>query len=162
MIVEDLCSLRVWEASGLGLTAGRANTPVLAHRVSRAGGWLDSYSIKKTRIKLRAYCKQANDFPVPSRDVTYQTLPGREQFNHSRPKEFDKWHPGWGRENCWLFFTLQSFVWNFFSLCSERHCPDLMWYKQKLVDHSKVAVSRDFYFIFIEVVSILSERDHTH
>ncbi len=24
-------------------------------------------------------------FPVPSRDVTYQTLPGREKFNNSRP-----------------------------------------------------------------------------
>ncbi len=29
--------------------------------------------------------KKVNDFPVPSRDITYQTLPGREQFNFSRP-----------------------------------------------------------------------------
>ncbi len=47
MIVEDLGSLGVWEASGLRLTAGWAHTPVLAHRVSRAGGggggWLDSF-----------------------------------------------------------------------------------------------------------------------
>ncbi len=26
-----------------------------------------------------------NDFPVPSRDVTNQTLPGQEQLNYSRP-----------------------------------------------------------------------------
>ncbi len=25
-------------------------------------------------------------FPVPSRDVTYQTLPCREKFNYSRPE----------------------------------------------------------------------------
>jgi hypothetical protein len=29
--------------------------------------------------------KKVSGFPVPSRDVTFQTLPGREQFNYSRP-----------------------------------------------------------------------------
>jgi hypothetical protein len=29
--------------------------------------------------------KKVIDFPVPGRDVTYQTLPGREKFNYSRP-----------------------------------------------------------------------------
>ncbi len=46
-------------------------------------------------------------FPVPSRDVTNQTLPGREKFNYSRPGrlwsvtsrypvqgDFGQWHPG--------------------------------------------------------------------
>jgi hypothetical protein len=30
--------------------------------------------------KKRVYC-----FPVPSRDLTYQTLPWREKLNYSRP-----------------------------------------------------------------------------
>ncbi len=29
--------------------------------------------------------KKVSGFPVPSRDVTYQTLLGREQFNYSQP-----------------------------------------------------------------------------
>jgi hypothetical protein len=29
--------------------------------------------------------KKINDFPVPSRDVTDQTIPGREKYNYSRP-----------------------------------------------------------------------------
>ncbi len=35
--------------------------------------------------QLRYTVKKVNDFPVPSRDVTYQTLPGREKFTYSRP-----------------------------------------------------------------------------
>jgi hypothetical protein len=31
------------------------------------------------------YKKKDSDFPVPSRDVTYQTLPGGEQFIYSPP-----------------------------------------------------------------------------
>jgi hypothetical protein len=27
--------------------------------------------------------KKVNDFPVPTQDVTYPTLPGREKFNYS-------------------------------------------------------------------------------
>ncbi len=43
--------------------------------------------------------KKVSDFPVPSRDVKCQTLPGREKFNYSRAQgEFGKWHPGGGRE----------------------------------------------------------------
>jgi hypothetical protein len=29
--------------------------------------------------------KKVSDFPVPSRDVTYKALPGREKFNYSWP-----------------------------------------------------------------------------
>jgi hypothetical protein len=32
--------------------------------------------------------KKVNDFPVPSRDVTYQTLPGRENLIISGHGEF--------------------------------------------------------------------------
>jgi hypothetical protein len=31
--------------------------------------------------------KKVNDFPVPSRDVTNQTLPGLENLNYSRARE---------------------------------------------------------------------------
>ncbi len=30
--------------------------------------------------------KKVSGFPVPSRDVTYQTLPGRELLSYSRPR----------------------------------------------------------------------------
>jgi hypothetical protein len=30
--------------------------------------------------------KKVSDFPVPSRDITYQTLLGRELLNYSRPE----------------------------------------------------------------------------
>jgi hypothetical protein len=42
--------------------------------------------IKYMFIGYRYYTvKNVNDFPVPSRDVTHQTLPGGEYFNYSRP-----------------------------------------------------------------------------
>ncbi len=44
--------------------------------------------------------KKVINFPVLRRDVTNQTLPGRESLNYSRPGEFGLWHPGWGRGNC--------------------------------------------------------------
>jgi hypothetical protein len=49
---------------------------------------------------LVALKKKISDFPVPSGDVTYQTLPGRES-NLIIPgqEEFGQRHPGWGREN---------------------------------------------------------------
>ncbi len=31
------------------------------------------------------HCKKGYRFPVPSRDDTYQTLPGQETFNYFRP-----------------------------------------------------------------------------
>ncbi len=31
--------------------------------------------------------KKVTDFPVPSRDVTSQTLPGGENFNHATARE---------------------------------------------------------------------------
>jgi hypothetical protein len=43
------------------------------------------------------------DFPVPSRDVTHQSLPG---IIFPRQGEFGKRHPGWGRENRQPFFTV--------------------------------------------------------
>ncbi len=36
-------------------------------------------------VNNNVQCKKSNDFPVPSRDVTDQILPGREKFNYSRP-----------------------------------------------------------------------------
>ncbi len=35
--------------------------------------------------KLTLHCKKSFNFPVPSRDVTSQTIPGREKLNYSRP-----------------------------------------------------------------------------
>jgi hypothetical protein len=40
-------------------------------------GGKEQYTVKKVIV-----------FPVPSRDVTNQTLPGREKFNYSRPGRF--------------------------------------------------------------------------
>ncbi len=40
----------------------------------------------KQSIKRNLHCKKGySEFPFPSRDVTNQTLPGRESFNYSRP-----------------------------------------------------------------------------
>jgi hypothetical protein len=45
--------------------------------------------------------KKVSDFPVPNWDVINQTLPGQKELNYySGQGEFDKRHPGWGRENC--------------------------------------------------------------
>jgi hypothetical protein len=39
-------------------------------------------------IALYIHCKKkVGGFPVPSGDVTYQTLPGGEYFDYSRPGE---------------------------------------------------------------------------
>ncbi len=46
--------------------------------------------------------KKVNDFPVPSRDVTYQTLPVGEYFNYVINC---KWHPGL-TEKSLTFFTV--------------------------------------------------------
>jgi hypothetical protein len=35
--------------------------------------------------KVRYTLKKVSDFPVPNRDLTYQTLLDREQLNYSRP-----------------------------------------------------------------------------
>jgi hypothetical protein len=42
-------------------------------------------SRNRVRVQLSYTVKKVNDFPVPSRDVTNQTLPGRECLNYSRP-----------------------------------------------------------------------------
>jgi hypothetical protein len=43
--------------------------------------------------------KKVTDFPVPSRDVTSQTLPSGKNLINPGQGEFGYWHPGWGREN---------------------------------------------------------------
>ncbi len=59
-------------------------------------------------IGLVLHCKKVSR---PSRDVTYQTLPGREQFNYSRPGRVWKVtsHPGRGQENRYPFFIVYCF-----------------------------------------------------
>ncbi len=58
------------------------------------------------------------DIPVPSRDVTYQTLPGRELFHYDviipAQGEFAKWHPGWGLEYRCIGVPLSSLTGCFF------------------------------------------------
>ncbi len=44
--------------------------------------WHTSYIIQLFAYTVK---KNVSDFPVPSRDVTYQTLPGLEKFYYSRP-----------------------------------------------------------------------------
>ncbi len=51
---------------------------------------------RKNKWERGTDVKRYSDFPVPSRDVTSQTLPGREYCKG----EFGAWHPGWGQENC--------------------------------------------------------------
>jgi hypothetical protein len=86
-------------ADGPGTRGGRPRNRSVERRRTGAkipAQFLDT--IKKMHCK-----KKVSGFPVqlPSRDVTYQTLPGREYliFNYSRPGEFGEWHPGWGGEN---------------------------------------------------------------
>ncbi len=58
--------------------------------------------------------KKGYHFPVPSRDVTYQTLPGRELFYFIFPGqvEFGKWHPDWDGKtaNLNLFYSVMNEV----------------------------------------------------
>ncbi len=54
------------------------------------------------------HCKKKVFVPLPSRDVTNQTLPGREYFIFSRPQgEIDQWHPGLGREKGYPFLQFR-------------------------------------------------------
>ncbi len=57
--------------------------------------------------------KKVTGFPVPSRDVTKQTLPGREYYIIPVQGEFGWWHPGWGREkdNRFLQCTSNLIIW---------------------------------------------------
>jgi hypothetical protein len=41
--------------------------------------------IRRSVTTLLYTVKKGNNFPVPSRDVTNETLSGRELFNYSRP-----------------------------------------------------------------------------
>jgi hypothetical protein len=53
----------------------------------KPGPLYDSFNTlwKEPSFPLCYTVKKVTYFPVPSRDVTNQTLPGREQFNYSRP-----------------------------------------------------------------------------
>ncbi len=64
-------------------------------------GYEAGYGVGLSNRPASLHCKKGIGFPVPSRDVTDHTLPGRESLNYSIPMqgEFGKWHPGWGREN---------------------------------------------------------------
>ncbi len=50
--------------------------------------------------------KKFIDFPVPSRDVTDQTLPGRERLNYSRPGRVWSVTPRLGTGKSITFFTV--------------------------------------------------------
>jgi hypothetical protein len=68
------------------LLVDSAGVEGLTHLMGVAGLWRLSFG------RCVAHCKKkVTDFPVPSRDVTNQTLPGREC----------------GRENRYPFFTVQ-------------------------------------------------------
>ncbi len=65
-------------------------------------------------VQFKYYCtvdcevdytvKKVSDYPVSSRDVTKQTLPGREKFNHSRPARVWLVTPGLGMGKSLTFF----------------------------------------------------------
>jgi hypothetical protein len=58
-----------WVACLLVCVSGRSPSPLLGEtKRCRLPGLTNRYTAKKE--------KKVNDFPVPSRDVTYQTLPG--------------------------------------------------------------------------------------
>ncbi len=44
------------------------------------------YYYRLGNTQLKTLYKKIKDFLVPSRDVTNQTLPGREELNYSRPE----------------------------------------------------------------------------
>jgi hypothetical protein len=50
------------------------------------------------KLKVAHTVKKIIVFPVPSWDVTNQTLPGRELLNYSRPGVVWLVTSGWGRE----------------------------------------------------------------
>ena len=50
--------------------------------------------------------KKVSGFLVPSRYVTYQTLPGQDNLIIPGPGEFGKWHPSRWLENRLPFFTV--------------------------------------------------------
>jgi hypothetical protein len=50
--------------------------------------------------------KQVRDFPVPSRNVTNQTLPGREHLNYSWESLVSDIPAAWGLEKPLTFFTV--------------------------------------------------------
>jgi hypothetical protein len=63
--------------------------------------------------------KKLNDFPVPSRDVTNQTLPCREKFNYSRPGRVWLVTSRLGTGKSFTFFYIVHFVEGRFRLSKE-------------------------------------------
>ncbi len=52
-------------------------------------------------LSIPSLQKKVSDIPVPSRDVTYRTtISVRDNWVIPAQGEFDKWHPGSGRECC--------------------------------------------------------------
>jgi hypothetical protein len=60
---------------------------------------------KKLAVFYILLYKKVSNFPVPSRHVTNQTLPGREKLFPAQ-REFGKWLPSLGRENRRPCFTV--------------------------------------------------------
>jgi hypothetical protein len=58
------------------------------------------FSYMTEHVHISYTVKKVNEFPVPSRDDTNQTLPGGNNLTIPGQGEFGKRHPGWGRENC--------------------------------------------------------------
>ncbi len=56
------------------------------------------------------HCKKVIDFPVLSRDVTNQTLPGQEKFNYSRPGRVWLVTSRLGTGKSIIFFTVWALV----------------------------------------------------
>jgi hypothetical protein len=66
--------------------------------------------------------KKVINFPVPSRDVTYQTLPGREYFNYIPPREslVSDIPAGHGKISKLCFYNVESPLENTGALASTR------------------------------------------
>ncbi len=60
--------------------------------------WREKWGRKNANHCIHCNVKKFFHIPVPSRDVTYQTLPGQEQFIYDviipALGKFGKWHPG--------------------------------------------------------------------
>jgi hypothetical protein len=67
---------------------------------------LYSFSYKEIDTNVIHCKKKFNDFPVPSQDVTHQTLRGREKFNYSRPGRVGLVTSRLGTRKSVTFFTV--------------------------------------------------------
>ena len=90
--------------------------------------WQGLLSCKLTSICWHIHCKETfRNIPVPSWDVTYQTLPRREWFIYDIiipvQGEFCKWHPGWGWEYRKAFFTVYCITYLFSTISHHSNHP---------------------------------------